>query len=255
MRPSILWLVFSAAIASTSTLPQIPDLKPEDFPYYRPKTEGAFIVQLKSDASLGKRFGDQASAHDRFHKRAALGLDYTIRTEFTNPSLFYGVSIQLNQNKTEAEVKATLDAIPEVIAVYPIHKIARPGPAQGKGNLTVTSGKSSPYSSGAWAPTDNNPKLPKIKGNADVSSALKMGDVDKLHTLGIKGKGIKIGIIDTGVDYTHPSLGRGFGPGYKVAGGYSFVEDGWTGDTEPVQSANPLATCYECGHGTHVSGQ
>lgn len=30
-----------------------------------------------------------------------------------------------------------------------------------------------------------------------------MTGVDKAHAAGIKGKGIKIGIIDTGVDYRH----------------------------------------------------
>ncbi|KAL6872718.1 hypothetical protein J3F83DRAFT_730795 [Trichoderma novae-zelandiae] len=43
----------------------------------------------------------------------------------------------------------------------------------------------------------------------------KMAGVDKLHVKGIKGKGVKIGIIDTGVDYMHASLGGGFGKGYK----------------------------------------
>jgi subtilisin family serine protease len=37
----------------------------------------------------------------------------------------------------------------------------------------------------------------------------------------------QIGIIDTGTDYTHPYLGGGFGNGFKVAGGYDFVGDGW----------------------------
>jgi hypothetical protein len=32
-----------------------------------------------------------------------------------------------------------------------------------------------------------------------------------------------------GVDYTHPSLGGGFGPGYKIVGGYDFVGDDYDG--------------------------
>ncbi len=43
-------------------------------------------------------------------------------------------------------------------------------------------------------------------------SAHKMVGIDKLHAAGIKGKGMKVAIIDTGVDYRHPSLGGGFGP-------------------------------------------
>lgn len=32
-----------------------------------------------------------------------------------------------------------------------------------------------------------------------------------------------------GVDYTHPSLGGGFGPGFKIVGGYDFVGDDYDG--------------------------
>lgn len=77
-----------------------------------------------------------------------------------------------------------------------------------------------------------------------------MGGVDKLHALGIKGKGIKIGIIDTGVDYRHPSLGGGFGPGFKIAGGWAFTAD----NGSSINSPDPLTICGGGGHGTHVSG-
>jgi hypothetical protein len=46
-------------------------------------------------------------------------------------------------------------------------------------------GKKPNHSSGPWAPTDNSPRLPQIKGTADIKSALKMADVDKLHALGV----------------------------------------------------------------------
>ena len=60
-------------------------------------------------------------------------------------------------------------------------------------------------------------------------------------SLGTRGEGMRIGIIDSGVDYMHPALGGGFGAGYKVAGGWDFVGD----------DANPAD---EHGHGTHVAG-
>lgn len=56
----------------------------------------------------------------------------------------------------------------------------------------------------------------------------------------VTGKGVTIGIIDTGVDYTHPDLGGCFGPGCKVIGGYDFSDN----DTDPMD--------YH-GHGTHVA--
>ena len=39
--------------------------------------------------------------------------------------------------------------------------------------------------------------------------------------------------IDTGVDYSHPSLGGCFGPGFKVAGGFDFVGDAFNGKHIP----------------------
>ncbi|MCX6750185.1 MAG: S8 family serine peptidase, partial [Candidatus Pacearchaeota archaeon] len=56
----------------------------------------------------------------------------------------------------------------------------------------------------------------------------------------LTGKGVTIGIIDTGVDYTHPDLGGCFGEGCKVIGGYDFVNN----DVDPMD---------DNGHGTHVA--
>jgi hypothetical protein len=58
---------------------------------------------------------------------------------------------------------------------------------------------------------------------------------------GNKGDSIKVAIIDSGIDYLHPALGGGFGPGFKVIGGYDFVNN----DNDPMD---------DYGHGTHVAG-
>ncbi|KAG0167333.1 hypothetical protein DFQ28_006295 [Apophysomyces sp. BC1034] len=70
--------------------------------------------------------------------------------------------------------------------------------------------------------------------------------------LGITGKGMKVGIIDTGVDYMHPALGGCFGPGCRVAYGYDFVGDNYNGENDPIPDNDPRDTCN--GHGTHVTG-
>ncbi len=79
-----------------------------------------------------------------------------------------------------------------------------------------------------------------------------MGGVDKLHAEGITGKGMFVAIVDSGVDYHHPALGGGFGPGFKFAHGYDFAGDDYTGFNTPVPDPDPYSNCQP--HGTHVSG-
>ncbi len=66
-----------------------------------------------------------------------------------------------------------------------------------------------------------------------------MTGVDAAHALGFKGKGVKIGILDSGVDYRHPALGGGIGAGFKIAGGHDFVGDDYTGANLPVPDNDP----------------
>jgi len=73
------------------------------------------------------------------------------------------------------------------------------------------------------------------------SIAIPSTQVKSDATLISTGKGVKVGVIDTGIDYLHEALGGGFGPGFKVAGGYDFVN----GKADPLD---------DNGHGTHVAG-
>lgn len=56
----------------------------------------------------------------------------------------------------------------------------------------------------------------------------------------ITGKGVTIAQLDTGIDYNTPALGGGFGPGFKVKGGFDFVDN----------DADPFDTF---GHGTNTA--
>ncbi|MFS0862979.1 S8 family serine peptidase [Fredinandcohnia sp. 179-A 10B2 NHS] len=58
----------------------------------------------------------------------------------------------------------------------------------------------------------------------------------------LTGKGVKVGVIDTGVDYTHPDLRRNFG------GGYDLVD----GDSDPMETKGVVGRSTM--HGTHVAG-
>lgn len=68
-----------------------------------------------------------------------------------------------------------------------------------------------------------------------------MTNVSRVHEAGTLGDGVIVAIVDSGIDYTHPALGGGFGPGFKVESGYDFT----TGSSDPID-------CF--GHGTHVAG-
>lgn len=56
----------------------------------------------------------------------------------------------------------------------------------------------------------------------------------------ITGAGVRLAVLDSGVDYNHPDLGGGFGPGFRVELGMDFVD----GDGDPMD---------EHGHGTHTA--
>jgi minor extracellular serine protease Vpr len=73
-----------------------------------------------------------------------------------------------------------------------------------------------------------------------LDKSAKYVGVQHPQDLGFYGKDIKIAVIDTGVDYTHPDI-FGFGPDGKVVGGFDFIEN----DNSP-QDTN--------GHGTEVAG-
>ncbi|KAF8800239.1 subtilisin-like protease [Phlegmacium glaucopus] len=151
-------------------------------------------------------------------------IKYDVMKEFVSTGIFTGAAVSLNDAITIAN-------IPGVKAIRPVMKFKQPMPV--KSHIVTGS---------------NDPQLPP-----DTQSTHVMTGVDKLHADGVIGTGIKIGIIDTGLDYNHPALGAGFGSGHKVIGGYDFVGDAYNGtDTsQPVPDNDPL----DCdGHGTHVAG-
>ena len=58
-------------------------------------------------------------------------------------------------------------------------------------------------------------------------------DADLVQATGVTGQGVRVAIIDSGIDVTHSDL--------RYAGGYDFVNN----DTDPLD---------DYGHGTHVAG-
>jgi len=73
-----------------------------------------------------------------------------------------------------------------------------------------------------------------------LSSSIKLVGAQIPKQNGLDGHGIKIGIIDTGVDFDHPDL-HGYGKSGRIAGGYDYVNT----DKRPIDVN---------GHGTEVAG-
>ena len=100
----------------------------------------------------------------------------------------------------------------------------------------------------------------KEPGNGvDLATAIGMTQADIAQSqLGLTGKGVRVAVMDTGIDFDHPDLGGCFGPGCRVEGGWDFVGDAYNTDAtsalyNPVPT--PDAIPDDCaGHGTHVAG-
>ncbi|WP_437820420.1 S8 family serine peptidase [Sorangium sp. So ce1078] len=89
----------------------------------------------------------------------------------------------------------------------------------------------------------------------DLAVASDMSGADLVRRdLGVTGEDIRVGVIDSGVDYHHPDLGGCFGPGCRVAFGHDFVGDDFIAGDASKQPA-PDDDPDDClGHGTHVAG-
>ncbi len=111
-----------------------------------------------------------------------------------------------------------------------------------------------------------------IESLKDKNSVTFIG-ADKAHKKGISGQNMRVGVIDTGIDYIHSMLGgpgkkeiydsinpatsNEFFPNAKVVGGADFVGSNYSSGGAtleqqiPVRDENPID---ESGHGSHVAG-
>ncbi|TCZ78757.1 hypothetical protein E0485_06670 [Paenibacillus albiflavus] len=92
-------------------------------------------------------------------------------------------------------------------------------------------------------PLQDGTSLDAASPNYEALPLQQIG-VDYAWSQGYTGKGLKVGVIDTGVDYTHPDLKKAFKGGYDS---YFNTDDPYE---EPPAGKDFLGTS----HGTHVSG-
>jgi subtilisin family serine protease len=156
---------------------------------------------------------------------AAAGVQFNERRSFD--VLFNGFTVEAT-----AANRAKLAKLPGVKALYPVEIIAAPSPER---SSTIS---------------------------PDLVAAISSTGASAAQSAGYSGKGIKVGIVDTGIDIDHPAFG-GDGepdgtsfPSSRVAYGYDFVGDDYDAGGDPDQQVPvPDPNPDDCdGHGSHVAG-
>lgn len=207
-----------------------------------------YIVELDA-LDLAKRSSSGSSTTAEFYNQ--LKADNVVavpRHNFSSP-VFEGLSFQLTSD-VPAQFNSALNyfgSLPFVKSVWPIDTV---------------------YHANKDSDTENNPEPKKLNLHKRASHVRRSNssnpaasvpwtaihdftNVNQVQARGIKGAGVVIAVLDTGIDYTHPTLGGGLGPSFKVKGGYDFVGNGATyaGGFHP----NPDPMDVE-GHGTQAGG-
>jgi len=185
------------------------------------ETSDRWFVELNSPPKVeGTRSKTLKNERTAFRSEAKkAGLKFSERFAFG--SLWNGLSIKIDPNDL-----GKLARIPGVKGLYPVFTVTVPETAT---------------------------------ANPDLFTAISMSGADiAQNSLGLSGAGIKVAVMDTGIDYHHPDLGGCFGSGCRVAYGWDFVGDDYNADPDSP-SYNPIpspdADPDDCqGHGTHVSG-
>ncbi|WP_448211313.1 S8 family serine peptidase [Colwellia sp. MEBiC06753] len=184
----------------------------------------AWFVQLESKpGSSSKSLNSERKAFREAMKSA--GISYKERRNFEK--LWNGLSIDIS-----AEDANKIKSFSGIKGVWPVVKFDMP----------VIDATSSP----------------------DLISAIKMTGADiAQNSLGYKGEGIKVAIMDTGIDVDSEDFGgdgvarndSSLFPSERVAYGYDFVGDAYDARFPETSTPMPDDNPDDCqGHGTHVAG-
>ncbi|KAI8637780.1 peptidase S8/S53 domain-containing protein [Parasitella parasitica] len=169
--------------------------------------------------------------HHVYSSRIFHGMSFTLKDDPSNaatPLRPFPSPVSYSQTDKLHPVYNHLEQHPVIKKIYPVYEVPRP----------------------QWQPNQRNVTFPY--SNSDVQI------YDIHQQLNIQGQNVLIGVLDSGVDYTHPALGNGFGPKHKVSIGKNLVEpsDDKKFGVKPLGKDDPFDPCtgVDAGHGTHVSG-
>ncbi|OAA36110.1 subtilisin-like serine protease PR1C [Beauveria brongniartii RCEF 3172] len=217
VRPSIWTLVWIATAVASSAWAAVDGKKaPEN------TVGGAFIIECETGQDIEPL------------TKAIQQQDGQVRRKFDS-KLFYGISIQLANatGVTSADIRK-INGVKDIWPVNLLRDTAEDMP--GKQPEQQQSGHQQ-------ARRRRGPESRAAGEGLQSPWHHVLTQVDKLHAEGVSGSGIKIAIVDTGVDYTHPALGGCFGQHCRVVAGDNLAQGGKKGD--------PM----DCnGHGTAVAG-
>ncbi|KAJ0119655.1 hypothetical protein J7T55_013858 [Diaporthe amygdali] len=157
--------------------------------------------------------------------------------------LFNGVSFSITNLTGHTKTASKISVMPSVKNIWPMHRY----PAPGFQRSNTTSYHNPQDTVDFVSEPDNATAI-----GTGAFSPHVMTQVDRLHELGYTGKGSRIAIVDSGVDYYHPALGGCFGEGCLIASGYDLAGESYDGTSAPQPKPDPYDNCD--GHGTHVAG-
>ncbi|MDP4099279.1 S8 family serine peptidase [Paenibacillus sp. P96] len=195
------------------------------------------IVQLSSDPVAVKRFA--ARGLGAFSARSAESSITKEQTSFVELAKQQGIPLTVNYKYTTVlngmEVTLPADKIPALAKL--------PGVKSVHENKTYFS-----------IPVEEPPALTAEEATYDVlfdEAPLKQIGVPDAWAQGLTGEGIKVGVIDTGIDYNHPDLKDAYKGGYD-----SFYQDNDPYEEPPLtMSEDPYGSGFSgTSHGTHVAG-
>jgi subtilisin family serine protease len=137
--------------------------------------------------------------------------------------LFHGGSFTLLDGKSEADIVKKISSWPVVKKVSPVRELQH----SQRDVLSVAHGAPA-----RRTPVSHGVRRCDTAGHESNDYPHVMTGVDKLRQQGYLGTGIRVAVVDSGVDYKHPALGGCFGKGCLVEFGFNFLDnttDPWEG--------------------------